>query len=176
MSAQPDGSARPSTPWELAHLRPLTIADLPEDEVGRTELIDGSLYVTPAADLEHHDLVGLWWIRLRELAPVPLPASPGGNVILNDATLVVPDVMVYDPEHRVRDGLGVSPEGLALVVEITSPSTRTRDLTIKRDLYDRWGVPYIVVDRGTTPYTAKAFGSLPAWVPEAGWPRLTYRN
>jgi Uma2 family endonuclease len=164
MSAQPDGSAAPPTPWELAHRRPLTIADLPEDEVGRTELIDGSVYVTPAADVEHQILATAWARRLSDSAPPPLVASIGGNVIADEQTVLIPDVWVIHPAHVVRGGLGVDPVGLTLAVEITSASTRARDLTIKRDLYEAWGVPYIVVDRGTQPHAVTVFGELPPWV------------
>jgi Uma2 family endonuclease len=63
----------------------------------------------------------------------------------------------------VHRGLGVSPQGLALAVEITSTSTARRDLTIKRDLYQEWSVPYVIVDRRRSPYTLKTFGVLPEW-------------
>jgi Uma2 family endonuclease len=156
-------SAQPETPWSLAHRRPLTVADLPEDEVGRTELIDGGVYVTPAADVEHQILVARWTQRLGSVAPSQLVASPGGNVIANDQTLLIPDVWVIDPSAIVQGGLGVDPGGLVLAVEITSPSTRVRDLTIKRVLYERWGVPYVLVDRDTAPPTVTVYGELPGW-------------
>jgi hypothetical protein len=70
---------------------------------------------------------------------------------------------VVDPAHLVHDGLGVSPKGLLFAVEITSPSTRRRDLTIKRDLYAEWEVPYLLVDRSTSPHRYTAYGELPAW-------------
>jgi len=54
-------------------------------------------------------------------------------------------------------------QGPSFAVEITSPSTRRRDLTIKRQLYDEWKVPYLVVDRGTSPHTYIGYGGQPAW-------------
>jgi hypothetical protein len=46
--------------FALAARRPLTVDDLPAAGscAARHELIDGSRYVTPLADLEHQDLIG----------------------------------------------------------------------------------------------------------------------
>ncbi len=157
-------TAEPVDLLALAHLRPLTIDDLPdEDALGRTELIEGSLYVTPGADFEHQLIVSDLLMRLRDRTPAGVVALPGVNVIDGDATLVIPDVVVADPDMLVRDGLGVSPAGVLLAVEITSPSTRTHDLTIKRKLYEDWGVPYVLVDRRTQPATWSTFTDLPSW-------------
>jgi Uma2 family endonuclease len=49
------------------------------------------------------------------------------------------------------------------VVEVTSPSTRRRDLTAKRDLYRDWEVPMIIVDRSRMP-SMIVEGELPGWV------------
>ena len=146
--------------------RPLTVDDLPEEDTyGRTELIDGSLYATPGADTDHQMLVADIYEHL--LARLPgdsgLRVLPGVNIVDGDSTLVVPDVAVIDP--RERGGLGVHPKAVALVVEVTSPSTRRRDLTIKRDLYAEWGVPLIVVDRKQGP-AVSVHGKPPDWVGE----------
>jgi Uma2 family endonuclease len=60
----------------------------------------------------------------------------------------------------------VTPQGLRLVVEITSPSTWRRDLTIKRSLYAAWDVPYLVVDRRSDPHRLEVFGALPDFAAE----------
>ena len=57
----------------------------------------------------------------------------------------------------------MAPEGDRLAVEITIPSTRVRDLTVKRDLYGEWNVPYLIVDRSTTPPVARRHGELPLY-------------
>jgi Uma2 family endonuclease len=85
------------------------------------------------------------------------------NVILGSQTIVEPDVAVVDPAHLVRNGLGVSPKGLLFAVEISSPSTRRRDLTLKRELYGEWEVPYLLVDRATSPHAYTGYGELPDW-------------
>jgi Uma2 family endonuclease len=145
---------------------PVRVSELPEDAEGvRYELIDGSLYVTPSADLDHQELCLELCDVLRHGLPDKLRVASAINVIRGDQTLVIPDVAVYDRDFAVRDGLGISPEGLLLAVEVTSTSTRRRDLSIKRDLYTEWSVPYAVVDRSVSPYSLNAYGSaMPAWV------------
>jgi Uma2 family endonuclease len=152
--------------FALARRRPLTVADLPEeDEYGRTELIDGSLYVTPLGDLSHQRLVWRLSKQLEAMFPDDdsLEVFPGANVVSQPKTLVIPDVAVI---RAGQDGLGASPADVVLVVEITSPSTRRRDLTIKRDLYREWGVPLLLVDRSTSVPAVSVHGKLPDWVGE----------
>lgn len=97
--------------------------------------------------------------------PRGLRVAPGVNVVVGEQTLVIPDVAVIDPSHLAHGDPGVAPSGLALVVEVTSPSTRRRDLTIKRELYAEWNVPYVVVDRTGGPYPVSAYGPpLPGWI------------
>jgi Uma2 family endonuclease len=155
---------------------PLTVADLPDDVAGaRFELIDGSLIVTPLGDVVHQQLVLDYAFSIRSRLPGDLTVLAGVNVIVGVQTLVEPDVAVVDPTFVTSDGLGVSPQGLRLAVEVTSPSTRRRDLSIKRELYREWGVPYLVVDRSTQPFTLHVDGDLPAYAvqlvePDAGTP------
>jgi Uma2 family endonuclease len=140
----------------------LSVGDLLRGAEGmRCELIDGSLTVTPLGDAEHQDLVGRYYTALVASIPAELRALPGVNVIDGSYTVLQPDVVVIDPALLTDDGLGVTPEGLRLVVEITSPSTWRRDLTIKRSLYAAWGVPYLVVDRRSDPHKLEVFGDLP---------------
>jgi len=155
---------------ELNAWRPLTVHDLPAQD-RRFGLIDGELFVVPPmADGSHQRLVGdlTTELNIRRRDPGSgLPAEfqiwPGGNVIAGETTVVMPDVLVIDPRHLVHEGLGISPGGLRLVVEISSPSTRRRDLTEKRDLYERWNTPYILVDRQPTSWQVRVFGELPGW-------------
>jgi Uma2 family endonuclease len=147
--------------WRAAQ-GPLTIDDLrSEIDNIRIELIDGSLYVSPLGDAEHQRLIIDYALLIRGDVPARLQVYAGINVILGEQTLVIPDFAVADPDFLVQDGLGVSPEGLRLAVEITSPSTRRRDLTIKRELYCEWHVPLVIVDRSTRPFTMLVEGQLP---------------
>jgi Uma2 family endonuclease len=142
------------------------VSDLPDDTDGaRYELIDGSLYVTPSADAPHQMLCFDLGQVLARRTPPGLRVAPGINVIVGEQTLVIPDVAVIDPDHLTRHDLGVTPDGLRLVLEVTSASTRRRDLSIKRELYGEWKVPYVVVDRNSGPYTVTTYGPpLPEWV------------
>lgn len=151
--------------WRLLNARGgLTIDDLPEGGSAdvRMELIDGSLVVTPLGDLEHQALATRYAaLLLGERLPQGCIAVAGVNVVVGDHTLLIPDVAVVDPQCAAREGLGVSPQGLKLAVEISSPSTRRHDLTTKRELYREWGVPYLIVDRSTSPATLRVDGDLP---------------
>jgi Uma2 family endonuclease len=157
-------TASPANLLDLAGRRPLQIDDLPrEADNVRYELIDGSLYVTPLGDFEHQALAARFVTVLLPGIPDGTVVLAGVNVIIGSQTMVEPDIAVVDPAHLVHEGLGVAPEGLLFVVEVTSPSTRRRDLTIKRDLYLEWQVPYLLVDRSTVPHTYTRHGELPDW-------------
>jgi Uma2 family endonuclease len=132
----------------------LTDADLEnyplKREGDRHELIDGELYVTPSP-IPLHETVTVNFVtavgpvvhgrRLGRLFTAPV------DVWLSPNDLVVPDICFV-----ARDRLGiVGPKRIDgapdLVVEILSPSTRTIDLTKKKALYRRFGVPeYWVID------------------------------
>ncbi|GAB3267049.1 hypothetical protein GCM10027456_51630 [Kineosporia babensis] len=169
-------AADPGRPDELTRLlalnaqRPLTVHDLPA-EGPRFGLIDGELFVVPLmADGPHQQVVGDLTFQLKLRAADPgsgLPSGlqiwPGGNVIENDETIVAPDVMVVDPAFLVHGDLGIAPPGMLLAIEVSSPSTRRHDLIDKRALYERWGVPFIFVDREPDPWEIRIFGDLPQW-------------
>jgi Uma2 family endonuclease len=145
----------------------LTIADIEDIDptVGRIELIDGNLILTPSADLEHQDLCLALVNWLNVAAPPGLRAYSAINVYEpgTDKVIFIPDVAVLDPTMAVFDGRGVLPDALALVIEITS-SNRETDLGVKKDRYMQWGVPYLVVDRKPVTHEYKVFGDLPEWV------------
>jgi len=137
MTTAPDLFARASR-------GPVCVSDLPDDTEGaRYELIDGSLYVTPSADVPHQMLCFDLGQVLAPRVPRGLRVAPGVNVIVGEQTLVTPDVAVIDPDELTHRDLGVSPAGLELVIEVTSASTCRRDLSIKRELYLEWKVPYV---------------------------------
>jgi Uma2 family endonuclease len=125
----------------------LTHADFelfPEDGK-RHELIDGEHYVTPSPNTRHQTVA----LNLAVLIGNYLDAHPVGrlfmapfDVVLTDVDVVEPD-LVYVSLERVVDVL--TPKHVRgapdLVAEIGSTSTRARDETIKRRLYERAGVP-----------------------------------
>ncbi len=121
------------------------------DDGKRHELIDGEHIVTAAPNLRHQIISG----RLFTAIQSHLAAHPVGivvyaplDVILSNYDVVEPD-LIYISHQRLAslepsNWIKGAPE---LVVEIGSPSTRKRDETTKRHLYDKFGVDeYWVVD------------------------------
>lgn len=121
----------------------------PEDG-RRHEIIDGEHYVTAAPFLRHQALVRRFVValapiieagRLGELYPAP------ADVLFSRFDVVQPDLVFISAERLhilTEKNVQGAPD---LVVEIFSPSTRTRDEGIKLDLYERFGVrEYWLVD------------------------------
>lgn len=134
--------------------RRLTYDDLllfPEDKRLRHEIIDGVHYVTAAPNLRHQDLVG----RLHLTIGNYLASHPGvGRVFLSpvDVVFTIHDVVEPDLVFVADDQTDILTEANiqgapAIVVEIVSKSTRSRDERIKKELFDRGGVrEYWIVD------------------------------
>ena len=122
----------------------------PEDGK-RHELIDGEHFVTPTPNRKHQavssNLLGMIWSHLQQ-HPVGRVFSAPFDVILSTFDVVEPDLL-YISRQRLAE-IETSPwvKGAPnLVVEIGSPATRKRDATVKRRLYERFGVEeYWVVD------------------------------
>jgi len=123
----------------------------PEDGK-RHELIDGEHYVTPSPNLRHQRVSGRLYLVIGNW----LEAHPVGrlyyaplDVLFSNYDVVEPDLL-YVSNERAASALanGKHVTGAPdLVIEIGSPSTRRRDETIKRRLYERFGVSeYWIVD------------------------------
>jgi Uma2 family endonuclease len=119
----------------------LTYDDLqrfPDDHL-RRELIDGELFVT-AAPVPRHQRVVLRVIDLlyryeRQHGGWVLPGPT--DVVFGPRDVVEPDVLFVSAarlDHVGDQHVDAAPD---LVVEVSSPSTRSRDLGRKRDLYER---------------------------------------
>ena len=126
------------------------LADLPQDDHLRRELIDGELYVSPAPIVRHQRAV--LRIAAALLAHVDrhgglvLPAPI--DVVFAEDTAVQPDVVCLSAERAEELSadrfIDVVPD---LLVEVSSPATRRLDLIKKRNLYERERVPeYWFVD------------------------------
>lgn len=120
----------------------------PEDQM-RREIIGGELFVTPSPATRHQDVVVRLVVRLhaycQEHGGKVLPGPM--DVYFTHRDVLEPDVLFVRQENlaRVEERLVRSPPDL--VVEISSPTTRRRDLGAKKDLYERFGVPeYWFVD------------------------------
>ena len=129
----------------------LAYADLrhfPDDNL-RRELLGGDLFVTPAPRTRHQAVVtnlllalGLY-ARQRGAAAFTAPL----DVFFNDKDVVEPDLVYLVREHRDQIEKLFVRGAPDIVVEVSSPSTRTLDLRRKRDLYEHNGVPeYWYVD------------------------------
>lgn len=125
--------------WTVADL-----ADIPDDGL-QYELADGVLLVSPAPVPLHQVVVGELHLLLRAACPpelqvlfAPVDFQPTQRRSLQPDLLVVRRVDVG--ETRI-----VAP--LLLAVEVLSPSTRSKDLLLKRGLYEDSGIAsYWVVD------------------------------
>jgi len=121
------------------------------DDGKRHELIDGEHYVTPSPNLRHQqiqgDLFAMIWNYL-EAHPIGRVFPARLDVVFSRFDVVEPDIMYVSHERAKTVLTTANVQGAPdLVIEIGSPSTRQRDETIKRHLYERFGVSeYWVVD------------------------------
>lgn len=129
-----------------AHLERLDAEDK-LDEGLRYEVLNGELVIRGASPARHAETVAVlaqYFCNWTMTHGGRAFAGPGLEI--GDHQLV-PD-LAFIGRERIdevdEDGFHVAPD---LVVEVTSPGTRSLDLHERRDLYDRLGVPeYWVVD------------------------------
>lgn len=135
----------------IKHLTYDDLESIPQEREGdRHEIIDGELIVTPAPIPDHQDSSANIFVPMRGhvverrlgkvyYSPIDIRFTPD-NVLNPDIVFVAHDRLhIIGP--KAIDG---PPD---LVVEILSPGTRRRDLTVKRDHYARFGVrEYWIVD------------------------------
>jgi len=119
------------------------LADFPQDDHLRRELIDGELFVSPSPIVRHQQAVLAIAAELRASTRQQggLALAAPMDVVFSRVTVVEPDVVFIGPgrvdeltEERFVD---IVPD---LLVEVSSPSTRRLDLIKKRGLYEREGV------------------------------------
>ena len=138
---------------------------LPDDDL-RHEIIDGEHYVT-ASPATRHQRISLNLVYLLqsylELHPIGELFGAPYDIVLSRFDVVVPDLVYISNARKAfitEKNLQGPPD---LAVEILSPSTRTRDERLKRDLYDRVGVDeYWLVnpDRDTVQVYRRSGGQL----------------
>lgn len=119
--------------------------DLPED-APRCELVHGEVFMVPAPDSWHQDvvteLVVILHRHLHQSGQGKVFPSPIGLTLIDDTELQ-PDLLVLAPNHpqygtRFRS---VTHPPL-LVIEILSPSNRKHDRKTKFGLYQDFGIPH----------------------------------
>lgn len=145
------------------------VAIFPEDDGVHRELIDGEIFVTPSPASRHQRLS----LRLTLGLGNHLERHPEQgelfvarfDVVMTPYDVVEPDLLVVlgDQQDILTQKHVQGAPGL--VIEILSPSTRKRDLTLKRRLFEREGVrEYWIVDpdrNSIAVYRCDADGTMP---------------
>jgi Uma2 family endonuclease len=121
------------------------------DDGKRHELVDVEHYVTPSPNTKHQRVSGNfhWLIRqYLEAHPIGQVFYAPFDVVFSQFDVVEPDLLYMSHERAAQVLTPKNTQGTPeLVIEIASPSTRSRDETIKRRLYERTGVSeYWVAD------------------------------
>ena len=122
------------------------------DDNKRRELIDGEVYVTPAPNIRHQRIVGNLYRSIGNF----LEENPLGEVFVAPADVIFseeddditePDIIYLSKEKADKvsqRGIEGAPDWL---IEVTSPSTRKRDFTLKLKLYQKYSVRlYWIID------------------------------
>lgn len=114
------------------------------------ELIDGELYASPPPAIRHQRISRDLGIALHRF----LAANDRGEMLhaptgvrLGDERVLEPDLVIVLAEHAHRISDQVIDGAPDLVVEVLSPGTARRDLSLKRSVYEDAQVPeYWIVD------------------------------
>ena len=122
---------------------------LPEER--RVELIDGVIYDMSTPSITHQLIAGEIYGQIREYIKknkgecIPVIAPSDVQLDKDNKTMVQPDIMIIcDPEKIHHFGVFGAPD---FVLEVLSPSTRKKDLTLKLSKYIEAGVrEYWVID------------------------------
>jgi len=126
--------------------------ELTEASEQRFELIDGVIYnlASPSYTHQHavHELHGTFynWFKGKSCTPITSPFDITFNKSEDNICVVQPDIVVICDQNN-RDNRDRYQGIPVLAVEVLSPSTRSKDLIQKLDLYKQCGVKeYWVVD------------------------------
>ncbi|MEE8440153.1 MAG: Uma2 family endonuclease [Spirochaetia bacterium] len=165
------------------HKLKLTYDDLrliPEDDPFRHEVLDGVHVASPSPVYRHQTISRRIQFQLYEqieLAGLGQVVNAPMDIELGTHDVVEPDVFVIleDNEQIITEThVRGAPD---LIIEILSPSTSGRDLGIKKERYEFFGVPeYWVVDpeAGTVRVFTPAAGSRLYGEPEVQSEMLTF--
>ena len=112
----------------------------------KVEYIDGVAYMMSLVETRHNRVGGnLYAIIHRFLRKKRCQVFYETTVVFDEKNHFIPDIMVVCDPSKIKDSfIEGAPD---FVAEILSPSTRRRDLSIKRDAYEKFGVKeYWVID------------------------------
>ena len=122
-------------------------------EVRRIELIDGCIYNLSAPTTEHQLIITeiitelKIFVRAKKKKCVPLSPSVSVRAGRDEKTAVEPDLMILCDPGKLRRKEEDVWGGPDLVMEVLSPSTRHKDMTVKLDKYWNGGVrEYWLID------------------------------
>lgn len=126
--------------------------ELTETSEQRYELIDGIVYNLASPSFKHqlaiNELHGTFynWFKGKPCTPLTSPLDITLEKEDNNTCVVQPDLVVICDKDRI-DANGKYKGTPQLVVEVLSPSTRSKDMIKKLDLYSVCGVKeYWIVD------------------------------
>lgn len=129
----------------VAQTQPATLEDLaatPDD--GRIyELLNGEIIVSAAPTFRHQLVLQVLnrsldaWTQDRGVGTALMAPT---DVVLDDGTALQPDLFILDDENRGELVNGRFHGAPDLAVEIMSPTSRSRDATVKAMRYARAGV------------------------------------
>ena len=133
--------------------------DIKEDFLQKEEWIDTVKYMSPRPRYNHIELQGEVYIQLKQYfrkkcnvsieaalfltkeSPSDIKADKNkiDELVKSKNAEVAPDVAVYCDKEQIfyRGYIGIP----QLVVEVLSPSNSDDDLIVKKDLYEKYGVP-----------------------------------
>lgn len=113
------------------------------------ELIGGEIVVSPSPSVKHQEIAGEIFWKLKKIVD---DAKIGKvfyelDVHIDDENVLRPDVIFISSKRKEiikEDAIKGTPD---IVVEVSPPSTASRDMVEKRDIYERAGVKeYWIVD------------------------------
>ncbi|RMD91413.1 MAG: Uma2 family endonuclease, partial [Calditrichaeota bacterium] len=113
------------------------------DDGKRYEIIEGELFMTPAPNIQHQNILSELGERLRKFVlkkHLGIVLYAPCDVILSKTNVVQPDILYVSKINQaiITDkNIQGAPD---LVVEITSATTLERDLVLKKKLYGKYGV------------------------------------
>lgn len=156
--AMPEAGWEASAESELADLEEIWAAlDIPGH---RVELIDGQLIVSPSASLSHSSAID----RLID-ALIDVKREHGWRFHTNLTVHVaetrerlIPDLMIAPQDAPGFGENELLADGLLLVVEVVSPSSRRQDRVAKPHAYAQGRIPlYLLVDQIAEPAAVTLF-------------------
>jgi Uma2 family endonuclease len=137
-----------------AQMAPLTVEDyrlLPETGP-RYQLIEGDLYMAPAPNRFHQDIVGNLYLIIRTY----LQKHPRGKVYMSPFDVYLDEINAHQPDilYVSKGNRVLTPAGAQgapdFVAEVLSPKTAHLDKKSKRRVFARCGVKeYWIVDPET---------------------------